>query len=168
MNVSTGMTTNTADREIRATRVFAAPRELVFDAWTDGEHISRWWGPQGFTTTTLEMDVRPGGAWRFIMHGPDGRDYPNKIIYIDIARPERLVYRHAGEAGLEPVRFHTTVSFIERDGRTEVSVRMLFASASERNRVAKEYGAVEGLHQTLERLSNHLQDTQGESRGQIR
>lgn len=72
---------DTADREIVITRVFDAPREQVFDAWTDSEHVSQWWGPNGFTTTTHEMDVRPGGVWRFIMHGPDGVDYKNRIVY---------------------------------------------------------------------------------------
>src|SRR5215217_7891459 len=81
-----------ADREIVITRVFDAPREMVFSAFTDPEHIGAWWGPKGFTITTHAMDVRPGGEWRFIMHGPDGVDYPNKISYLEIARPERLVY----------------------------------------------------------------------------
>src|SRR5207253_3226800 len=70
--------TPTAEREIIATRIFEAPREVVFRMWTDPNHIVRWWGPNGFTTTMQEMDVRPGGVWQFIMHGPDGRDYPNK------------------------------------------------------------------------------------------
>ena len=69
----------TADRELVAVRVFDAPRPLVFQAWTDPAHIANWWGPRGFTTTTYAMDVRPGGVWRFCMHGPDGRDYQNKI-----------------------------------------------------------------------------------------
>jgi len=64
----------TADREITATRIFNAPRELVFDLWTTPEHLGQWWGPRGFTTTTHAMDMRPGGEWRFVMHGPDGRD----------------------------------------------------------------------------------------------
>jgi uncharacterized protein YndB with AHSA1/START domain len=64
---------------IIATRVFDAPRELVFALWTDPEHLAQWWGPNGFTTTTHTFDMRPGGAWRFVMHGPDGRDYQNRI-----------------------------------------------------------------------------------------
>jgi uncharacterized protein YndB with AHSA1/START domain len=68
-----------ADRQIVTTRVLDAPRELVFKMWTDPEHIVQWWGPKGFTTTTYSMDVRPGGVWRFVMHGPDGTDYQNKI-----------------------------------------------------------------------------------------
>ena len=79
-----------AAREIVAARVFDAPRELVFDAWTDPEHVAQWWGPNGFTNTIHEMDVRPGGVWRFVMHGPDGVDYNNKIVYIEVVKPERL------------------------------------------------------------------------------
>jgi uncharacterized protein YndB with AHSA1/START domain len=159
MYANNDQTAVSADREITATRIFDAPREMVFDAWTDADRIGRWWGPNGFTTTTYEMDVRPGGVWRFVMHGPDGRDYKNKILYLEVVRPERLVYRHAGEEDTEPVKFHVTVTFAERGGKTELSVRMVFESAAERDRVAREYGAVEGLHQTLKRLSEYLAQT---------
>ena len=73
----------------------AWPPARVFDAWTDPEQVVQWWGPRGFTTTTHNMEVKPGGVWRFIMHGPDGRDYQNKITYLEVARPERLVYSTA-------------------------------------------------------------------------
>jgi uncharacterized protein YndB with AHSA1/START domain len=141
----------TSDREIVATRVFDAPRELVFQMWTDPEHISHWWGPRGFTTTTQEMDARPGGVWRHVMHGPDGTDYPNEIVYLEIAKPERLVYDH-----VSPPRFQTTVTFAEQGGKTKVTARMLFESATLRDQVAIEHGAVEGLIQTLERLGEIL------------
>ena len=84
--------TESADREIIATRVFDAPRELVFKMWTDPKHVGRWWGPRGFTTTIHEMDVKPGGIWRLTMHGPDGRDYKNKVVFLEVEEPERLVY----------------------------------------------------------------------------
>lgn len=139
------------DREIIGTRVFDAPRELVWKAWTDPQHIAQWWGPNGFTTTISKMDVQPGGIWRFVMHGPDGTDYPNLIRYIEVVKPERLVYEHG------PVpKFHVTVTFEERDGKTTLNVRMLFESAAERDKVVDEYGAVEGLQQTLGRLAEHL------------
>lgn len=153
--MSTSDVMNTTDREIVAKRVFDAPREMVWQAWTDPNQISRWWGPNGFTTTTSEMDVRPGGRWLHVMHGPDGRDYPNEILYAEVARPERLVYDH----GPAP-RFRVTVTFAERAGKTEVSVRMVFESAALRDEVAKAYGAVEGLHQTLSRLADHLKTTE--------
>jgi uncharacterized protein YndB with AHSA1/START domain len=83
-----------SDREIVLTRVFDAPPETVFEAFTDPERVVHWWGPQGFATTVHEMDVRPGGEWRFTMHGPDGWDYRNRIVYLEVARPERIVYKH--------------------------------------------------------------------------
>src|SRR5262245_6357165 len=85
------------DREISIERVFDAPRDLVFDVWTDPKHVGQWWGPKGFATTTFSMDVKPGGVWRFVMHGPDGRDYENKVTYIKVERPARLVYKHGGD-----------------------------------------------------------------------
>ncbi|HEX6985534.1 MAG TPA: SRPBCC family protein [Planctomycetaceae bacterium] len=144
------------DREIVVTRDFDAPRSLVFEAWTDPQHIGRWWGPRGFTTTTHEFDLRPGGVWRFVMHGPDGRDYKNKIVFLEVARPDRLAYKHAGDIDTADVTFHTTVTFAERDGGTRLTLRMVFDSAAERDRVEREYGAVEGGKQTLERLAEHL------------
>src|SRR5438132_1220647 len=138
-------------RLITATRVFDAPRELVFDMWTDPKHIARWWGPNGFTNTIEVMDVRPGGVWKFVMHGPDGRDYDNKIVYVEVVRPERLVYDHVSG----PL-FHATVTFADEGGKTKVDVRMLFESAALRDKVAEEFGAVEGLQQTLNRLGEEL------------
>ncbi|HWY44570.1 MAG TPA: SRPBCC family protein [Candidatus Sulfotelmatobacter sp.] len=147
---------STAGREIAATRIFAAPRELVFSMYTDPKHIGNWWGPRGFTTTTEEMDVRPGGTWRFVMHGPDGRDYRNRIVYLEIDLPSRLVYKHDPEKGTEPVNFEVTITFADLGDETEVAVRMLFPSAAAREHVAQKYGAVEGLSQTLDRLAEHL------------
>ena len=144
------------DREIVISRVLDAPRELVFAAWTDLRHVSRWWGPRGFTTTTAEMDVRPGGVWRFVMHGPDGVDYPNKIVFLEVARPDRLVYQHAGEGETDDVKFHTTVTFDEQGGKTKLTLRMVFDTAEARSTVVEKYGAIEGGKQTLERLGEHL------------
>jgi len=148
------MVTSTADREIVATRVFDAPRELVFQMFTDPKHVVHWWGPRGFTNTIETMDVRPGGVWRFIMHGSDGVDYPNKIVYIEIVKPARLVYDHGDEG--EPGYFHVTVTFEDQGDKTKLSMQMLFKSAAEREQVVEKYGAVEGLNQTLERLKEYL------------
>jgi len=87
MNVDAGSAHAASDREIVTTRVVDAPRELVFRAWTEPEHVGQWWGPNGFTSTIQEMDVRPGGVWRLVMHGPDGTDYPNESIYLEVVRP---------------------------------------------------------------------------------
>ena len=147
---------STADREIVASRLFHASRELVFRMWTDREHISNWWGPRGFTTTTYEMDVRPGGVWRFVMHGPDGRDYHNKIVYVQLAEPERLLYKHVPQPGLEPVNCEVMVTFEEEGGDTRLTSRMIFPTAAQRYHIAKTYGAIEGLHQTLARLDEEV------------
>ncbi|HEU0018435.1 MAG TPA: SRPBCC domain-containing protein, partial [Methyloceanibacter sp.] len=145
------------DREIVISRLIDAPRELVFDAWTDPEQVVQWWGPRGFTTTTHKMDVKPGGVWRFVMHGPDGRDYQNKITYLEVVPPERLVYSHGGgEGDLEPISFQTTVIFVAEGNRTRVTMRSVFPTREQRDHVVKEYGAIEGGEQHLERLDEHL------------
>ena len=142
---------NAAQNEIVATRVFDAPRELVWRMWTDPRHVVHWWGPNGFRNTIQEMDVRPGGVWRFVMHGPDGTDYQNKAVYNEVVKPSRLTYKHVSG----PL-FDAFVDFIDRGEKTEVSVRMVFESAALRDKVAAEFGAVEGLHQTLGRLDAML------------
>jgi uncharacterized protein YndB with AHSA1/START domain len=143
-------------RTIVTTRVFDAPRALVFEAFTDPRHLMQWWGPSGFTLTIRAIDVRPGGVWRFVMHGPDGVDYENRIVYDEIRPPERLVYHHGGGDDVEPVQFHVTVTFEDLDGRTRLTMRAVFPSVQERNRVVEKYGAIEGAKQTLERLAEHL------------
>lgn len=147
---------NTADREIRMERLLNAPRELVWRAWTDPDHIARWWGPDGFTNTVHSMDVRPGGAWVYTMHGPDGTDYPNRIDYIEVVEPERLLYDHGeGEEGA-PAHFQVTVTFEARGARTKLTMRMVFPTAEARDFVVREYGAIEGGNQTLNHLEQHL------------
>jgi uncharacterized protein YndB with AHSA1/START domain len=147
----------TADREIVLSRLLDAPRDLVFAAWTDPKQVVQWWGPRGFTTTSHEMSVTPGGVWRFVMHGPDGRDYKNKIVFTEVVKPERLVYRHAGEEETENIRFHVTVTFQAQEGKTLLTMRSLFATAQERDEVVTKYGALEGGKQTLERLAEFVQ-----------
>lgn len=145
-----------ADRELVFTRVFDAPRELVFEAWTDPKHVAQWWGPNGLTTTIHEMDVRPGGVWRLVMQGPDGKDYNNRIVFLQVVKPERLVYKHDPEKGAEPVNFQVTVTFAEEGGKTRLTMQMLFPSAAAREHVVNKYGAVEGGRQTPGRLAEHL------------
>ena len=147
---------NEASREITITRTFSAPRERVWEAWTDPEQIVKWWGPNGFTNTLFEMDVRTGGIWRHMMHGPDGTDYPNKVVYIEVLKPERLVYSHGGEEEASPCQFHVTVTFEKTgDDKTKLTLCMLFESEKERNKTA-DSGAIEGGNQTLGRLAEHL------------
>src|SRR5580704_10929565 len=135
---------------------FEAPRDLVFSAWTDPRHLAQWWGPNGFTTTTSSFEFRPGGVWRFVMHGPDGRDYQNRITFDEVVPPERIVYRHGGGEDVEPVQFRQTVIFEDLAGRTSMTWRGNFPSAAERDRVIREYGAAEGLVQTIARLGEYV------------
>jgi len=144
------------DREIAATRILDAPRELVWKVWTDPDHIAKWWGPNGFTTTTYTMELKPGGVWRYVMHGPDGRDYQNKVTYLEVVEPERLVYTLGGGDDVEPVSHHVTVTFADLGGKTRIDMRMVFASAEARTHVIETYGAFEGLKQHLGRLEAYL------------
>ncbi len=150
-NVLSNAAAKAGEREIVCTRLFEAPRALVFAMFTDRQHIGRWWGPRGFSLTIHEMDVRPGGHWRFVMHGPDGRDYDNHHVYREIVPPERLVMYHQS-----PPSFEMQVTFTERGEKTEVNVRTIFESGKLRDAVAAEFGAVEGLTQTLTRLEELL------------
>ena len=144
-------------KTILGLRVIDAPRELVWSVWTDPKHLAQWWGPDGFTTTTSSFDFRPGGVWRFVMHGPDGRDYENRITFDAIVKPERLEYHHGGGDDVEPVQFRTTVVFDDLGGKTRVTLRGVFPSAEERARVIKDYGADKGLVQTLARLAEYAE-----------
>jgi len=146
---------STADREILITRVFDAPRELVFDAFLDPEHIGEWWGPAGFRITTQSMDVRPGGEWRFVMHGPDGTDYPNRIVYRRIDRPHLLVTVHVDKLGRDI--FETRAQFTEEGGKTRLEFLSTFPTKEARDLVVRHHNAIEGGTQNLARLTNYLE-----------
>jgi uncharacterized protein YndB with AHSA1/START domain len=145
-------------REIVITREFSAPRELVWEAMTNPQHVVHWWGPRGFSTTIEEMDFRVGGVWKHIMRGPDGVNYPNEHVFQEIAKPERIVFSQGGKReGGENVSFLSTWTFEALEERkTRVTIRMVFASEAARERVVKEFGAVEGGKQCLERLEGHV------------
>lgn len=149
--------TKQQDREIRLTKEFDAPRELVFEAWTKPEKIGQWWGPNGFSTTTDKMNFEVGGEWIFTMHGPDGTDYPNHIVYTEIKNPERIKYDHYGhkDENGDPPHFKSTIIFEDLGERTRISMRMLFPTAEKRNEAA-EFGAIEGGKQTLSHLAEYL------------
>jgi uncharacterized protein YndB with AHSA1/START domain len=156
-NAGTSPSTGTRDREIVISRVFDAPRELVWDAWTNPEHVVRWWGPIGLTTTIHEMDVRPGGVWRHTMHGPDGTDYPNESVFIEVVKPERIVFSHGGGKKGDPgAQFEATWTFESQDDKTKVTIRMVFPTAAMREHVVKTYHAGEGANQTLGRLGEQI------------
>jgi uncharacterized protein YndB with AHSA1/START domain len=147
------------DREILMTRVVRAPRELVWRAWTDPDQLGHWWGPRGFSTHTQHLDVRPGGRWRYVMRGPDGREYRNQVTYLEVTPPERLRFQHGGGPETEPVG-HEMLATFEAAGRdglsTLVTLRLSFATPEARDHAVNVYGALEGGHQTFERLAEHL------------
>jgi uncharacterized protein YndB with AHSA1/START domain len=142
--------TDTTARQLIATRVFDAPRDLCFRMWTDPEHVANWWGPHGFTNTIYEMDVRPGGTWLLAMHGPNGVDYISKSTYVEIAAPERLVLDHATPP------FRMTVTFKELGNQTEVTAKTVFESAALLKKEKETVGADKGLQETLDCLGEYL------------
>jgi uncharacterized protein YndB with AHSA1/START domain len=151
MNDTTKMAA-TEGREIATTRIFAATRELVWEVWTDPKHLAKWWGPNGFTITTKEYDLRVGGKWLFTMHGPDGTDYRNDITYTEVIEPEKIAYDH----GPSPI-FNVMVLFeAENETHTKLSFRMVFPTMEERDRTVEKFGAIEGLNQTMGRLDEYL------------
>jgi uncharacterized protein YndB with AHSA1/START domain len=156
--VPTSQSTDTADREFVISRLFDAPRELVFDAWSDSKHIEQWWGPQGFTTTTEKFEFRVGGEWNQIMRGPDGTEFPNRSVFTEIVRPERIVRTHGGGKKGEPasVSAEMTVTFEAEGDKTRLTLRMLFPTVEMFEFVLREHHAIEGAKQTLERLAGHL------------
>ena len=148
------------EKEMIFSRIVNAPRELVFDVWTIREHVEKWWGPDGFTTTSKQFELKPEGVWLFTMHGPDGIDYPNKIVFMEIDRPAKLVYRHSDDEGVEPVRFHSEVTFEEENGKTLITMHMIMETAEMLTKVVEEYGAYEGAIQHLARMRDYLEALQ--------
>jgi uncharacterized protein YndB with AHSA1/START domain len=149
---------DTSERELIISRVFDAPRELVFDAWSDPRQIEQWWGPNGFTTTTEKFDFRVGGEWRHTMRGPDGTEYPNESVFTEIVRPERIVRTHGGgkKGERRSVDAQMTVTFETEGNKTRLTMRMVFPTVEMFEFVLREHKAEEGGKQTLERLANYL------------
>nr|WP_308161215.1 SRPBCC domain-containing protein [Dietzia psychralcaliphila] len=145
----------TADREVGITRYIDAPRELVFRAFTQVEHLSRWWGPEGFTTTTRSFEFRVGGVWDFVMHGPDGTDYPEWITWREIIPAERISLLH-GESADDPETFESVLVFESQGEGTRVDFRTVFPTKELRDRAVEEYHAVEGGEQTLAHLADYV------------
>jgi uncharacterized protein YndB with AHSA1/START domain len=152
------LVTGPATREIVISRVLHAPRELVWQAWTDPKHVTHWWGPRGFTNTTKRHEFRVGGVWEHIMHGPDGANYPNKSTFKEIVPLERITFSHGGGRETGPgATFTATWTFETVEGnKTRLTGRLVFPTAEARNFVVKEFGAIEGGKQTLERASEYV------------
>lgn len=146
---------DTADREIVISRVIDGPPELVFTAFTEVRHLSRWWGPDGFTTTTRSFEFREGGVWDFVMHGPDGTDYSEWITWTEIVPPERISLLH-GESRDDPNTFQSTLSFAPHGAATQIVMRTVFPTRHLRDQAVQEYHAVEGGEQTLGNLAAYV------------
>ena len=148
----------TADREIVIARVIGATPERVFAAFTEVRHLSRWWGPDGFTTTTRAFAFVVGGEWVFVMHGPDGTDYPEWIRWTEIVPAERIAFRH-GESADDPNAFTSVLTFTRDGAATRVERRTVFPTVEQRDEAVERYHAVEAGGQTLDNLAAHVTGT---------
>jgi uncharacterized protein YndB with AHSA1/START domain len=142
---------DTKNRELFLSRKLNAPVELVWEVWTKPEHIVNWWGPDGFTNTITKMEVKPGGEWDLVMHGPDGTDYENKSIFKEIIPFKKIVYEH-----ISYPHIIATIHFEETGEETLISWHMLFDSHEEFIAVVKAYKADEGLKQNMKKLTVYL------------
>jgi uncharacterized protein YndB with AHSA1/START domain len=138
-----------SDRAIVTTRLIEAPRERIFEAFSDPDRLTRWWGPKGFTSTFREFDLRPGGVWRFVLHSPDGASYQNESVFVEVVKPERIVFQHVSRP-----QFEMTITLTPQDGKTALTWRMLFPSAADCDKVKRV--AVDANEQNLERLEPEL------------
>ena len=153
---ATDPTTWALDREIVLVRVLDAARDAVFAAWTDADDFCQWFGPEGFTCTVHEMDVRPGGQARFDMISGDGTVFTNRFDYLEVVPGERLVLDHGSDTDDDPAQFRVTITFDEQaDGKTVLTLRQLHPTAELRD-VKVGFGAVELGLQTMNKLARHL------------
>lgn len=131
---------------------------LAFEAWSSHEHLSQWWGPDGFTLTTKKLNFSKGGIWEFIMHGPDGQDYQNKIQFVDIQKPYFIYYKHLGDGeGDRDVHFEAKITFEEAGKGTNLILEQIFPSKEELERINNKYGAIEGAKQHLGKFGKYLE-----------
>jgi uncharacterized protein YndB with AHSA1/START domain len=145
------------DREIVITRVIDAPQERVFQAWTDPKQITRWFSPEGFQNETLEIDIRPGGRWRFVYVAPDGTRYENRMVFLRVEAPRLLEIEHGSDIDDDPARFRVTVTFdAQSNGKTVLTLRQLHPTVEQRNAKIG-FGAVEIGFTTLDKLAKHLE-----------
>jgi len=136
-------------RELVSQRIIAAPRERVWQAWTDPKHLAQWWGPRGFTNTFQEFDPKPGGHWRYVMHGPDGHDYKNHSVFLVITQPERIVLEH-----FSGPQFLLVAAFQEQGSQTQIMFRQIFRSAAQCEKMKAL--CVPANEQNLDRLEAEL------------
>jgi PhnB protein len=146
---------NTTDRGITISRVFNAPIELVWEVWTNPDHIKNGWGPNGFTNTIHLMDVKPEGEWNLTMHGPDGTDYKNRSIFKEIIPFQKIVYEH-----ISTPKYIATVIFEAQGDKTFINWEMLFDTREEFIQTVKTFKADEGLRQNVDKLAHYIQTQQ--------
>ena len=156
-NARTSSTMQSSEWDLVMTRVFDAPKELVFTAWTETRHVAQWWGPKGFTNPVCEMDVRAGGAIRIHMRAPDGVVYPMTGVFQEIAAPERLVFLCSAldDKGNSMFDVLSTVTFAEERGKTALTLQLRVIKATA---AAPQYlkGMEMGWMQSLDRLGELL------------
>ncbi len=145
------MSISTENRELFISRLIDAPQELVWEAWTNPEHIRHWWGPVGFSSTISKMEVNEGGEWEFVMHGPDGTDYKNKHVYITLEKPSLIIMRHES---FPP--FVMTARFEAKGTKTLVTLHSVFESASQLQEVIKVFKADVGMVQNITRMDEYI------------
>lgn len=144
------------DREIVLSRVIAAPRERVFQAWTDPKQIVQWFGPDGFKVDSQECDIRAGGRWRFVFTGPDGKRWDNRMVFLRVEAPRLIEMEHGSDKDDDPARFHVTITFdAQSDGKTVLTLRQLHPTKELREQKIG-FGAVEYGYQTLGKLARYL------------
>ena len=156
MTASPTLMERPSDREVRFVRLLDAPRELVWQAWTDHERFRHWWGPAGFTTTTKAFDLRVGGEWIHVMHGPDGTDYPNRTVFREIVPPSLLAYENGWDLPDAPLDFKAVVTLRAEGRKTHLTLHMAFYDAEAFRVAVERYGALEGGVQHLARLAEYL------------
>ncbi len=148
------MAAKNKSNEIQISRIYDAPVKMVWDAWTDPQQVAQWWGPRGFTLTTHSKDLKPGGHWRYTMHGPDGVDYPNKTIYYEVETNRKLVYDHGGSDDRPPL-FRVTVLFSEIKNKTKMEMTMTLPSVEAATEIRKLI-KLAGGESTWDRLAEYL------------
>ena len=141
----------TNNREITVSRILDAPIDLIWELWTNPDHIKNWWGPDGFTNTISKMDVTPNGEWNLVMHGPDGTDYKNQSIFKEVIRHQKIVYEH-----ISAPKFTSTILFKSKNQETQLFWMMLFDTKEELIQVVKTFNAAEGLAQNVAKLEAYL------------
>jgi uncharacterized protein YndB with AHSA1/START domain len=139
-------------REIILSRRIRANRQIVFQAWIDPDKLAAWWGPKGFTISVQSFNIETGGAWKFVLHGPDGIDYRNRVVFIEVAEPDRISLSQSSDTDNDPDQFNTTVTFDEDGDCTILNMRLIFKTTEARNHVIQSYDGIEAAEQSLDGL----------------